>query len=74
MSKPIVVPQSVRRKAGLTIVPKKPVWDDDATAMAEVMRIIEEEKKNPMSRQELRASISESFRSWRPFIFGVCWG
>jgi hypothetical protein len=45
MSKPIVVPQSVRRKAGLTIVPKKPVWDDDATAMAEVMRIIEEEEE-----------------------------
>jgi len=66
--KPIVVPDAVRRKAGLrsgeevefrvsdraiTIVPKEPSSAD--YPMETVMRIIKEAKENPMSRRQLEA-------------------
>lgn len=64
--KPIVVPDAVRRKAGLrtgdqiefkvsgrviNIVPKSQSGDEFTSER--VMKIIEEAKKNPMSRREL---------------------
>lgn len=67
--KPIVVPDAVRRKAGLrsgdqiefkvsgrviNIVPKLPPTSNDYTP-EKVMQIIEEAKKNPVSRRELAA-------------------
>jgi bifunctional DNA-binding transcriptional regulator/antitoxin component of YhaV-PrlF toxin-antitoxin module len=66
--KPLVVPDSVRRKAGLrngdriefqvsgrviSIVPKLPAEDEYTPKM--VTQIVEDVKKNPMSRAELRA-------------------
>ena len=65
---PIVVPEAVRRKAGLrrgerlqfkvsgrsiTIVPK--AGDAEAYPMATVMRIIKQEREHPMSTRELAA-------------------
>jgi len=66
---PIMVPEAVRRKAGLrrgdkvafrvsgrsiTIVPEGTARDEDYP-LDTVMRLIKEAKKNPMSRAELRA-------------------
>ena len=45
--RPIVVPDAVRRKAGL---PKVPAGPSDL-----VMQIVEEAKKNPMTARELAA-------------------
>jgi bifunctional DNA-binding transcriptional regulator/antitoxin component of YhaV-PrlF toxin-antitoxin module len=67
--KPIVVPDAVRRKAGLrtgdriefrvvgrviNIVPKLPAGEDEYSPKM-LAQIIEATKKNPMSRAELRA-------------------
>ena len=66
--KPIVIPDAIRRKAGLqrgdriefkvsgraiTIVPKESESED--YPMETVMRIIKETKENPMSRRQLTA-------------------
>jgi AbrB family looped-hinge helix DNA binding protein len=70
--KPIVVPDSIRRKAGLrageqiefkvsgrsiTIVPKTPARED--YPMETVMRIIKEEREDPMSPSQLAALDAE---------------
>src|SRR5260370_42366711 len=71
-NKPIVVPDAVRRKAGLrrgdriefkvsgraiTIVPKESASDD--YPMETVMRIVNEEKKHPMSARQAAALDAE---------------
>ena len=71
-NKPIVIPDAIRRKAGLrrgdriefkvsgraiTIVPKESVGED--YPMETVMRIIDEQKKKPMSARELAALNAE---------------
>ena len=68
-NKPIVVPDAIRRKAGLrrgdrvefkvsgraiTIVPKEEAAGDDYP-IETVMRIIKEEKAHPMSRRQIAA-------------------
>jgi bifunctional DNA-binding transcriptional regulator/antitoxin component of YhaV-PrlF toxin-antitoxin module len=68
--KPLVVPDAVRRKAGLrsgdriefqvsgrviNIVPKLPAAVEDECTPKVVTQIIEESKKHPMRRAELRA-------------------
>jgi len=66
--KPIVIPESVRRKAGLrrgdrvefkvsgrsiTIVPKEPAEDD--LSLERIMHMMEDAKKNPMTPRQARA-------------------